>query len=357
MAENIKNEVVTSSDDGTKNVILVNEDNNTEDKTLPTDKKKVKKEHKFWKKYMRPALVSMGLFMLILGVGYPLVTTIVAQTLFPVQANGSQITVTLKDGTQRVYGSELVGQQFDRGYYLLGRDNSATTNLSPAGIDINYMIATREERLVLSGYKVKETKEVTVTKNGYDYKVRHYYFEDKDGKDLQIPDLLLTASGSGIDPDITDSVANWQAQMVYEGRNAFYTEDGSQRLFDMGTKDAAGNEVYGVYELKSDDSNYKADDDPESYLSLKLDSNGMPILKPYTGVVKTFGLDDDGAPIEYTGESVAAVIASKGDHEYTKDYVDQAIAKYTKPRWLYMFGNPTTNVLCVNLALDGLLAI
>ena len=42
MAENIKNEVVTSSDDGTKNVILVNEDNNTEDKTLPTDKKKVK---------------------------------------------------------------------------------------------------------------------------------------------------------------------------------------------------------------------------------------------------------------------------------------------------------------------------
>lgn len=356
MAENIKNEIVTTNDDESKNVILVNEDNNTEDKTLPTDKKKTKKEFKFWKKYLRPAVVSMGLFMLVLGIGYPVVTTMVAQTIFPVQANGSQITVTLEDGTQRVYGSELVGQQFDRGYYLLGRDNSATTNLSPAGIDLNYLVAAREERLVLSGYRVKETREVTVNKNGVDYQVRHYFFMTEGGTDIQIPDLLLTASGSGIDPDITDSIATWQADMVYQGRNAFYTEDGSKRLFEMGA-DQAGQPTYGVYELKADDPNYNPDDDPESYLSLRLDANGMPTLREYTGVVKTFGLDDDGNPVEYTGNSVAEARANKGSHEYTKEFVERAIAKYTKPRWLYMFGNPTTNVLCVNLALDGLLAI
>lgn len=357
MKDIIENNDSGVKDEESKNVILVNEDNNSEDQTLPTEKAKVKKGHPFIKKYLRPALISTGVLMLFLGVGYPLLTTIVAQTLFPVQANGSQITVTLKDGSTKVYGSQLVGQQFDRGYYLLGRDNSGTTNLSPAGIDINTKVASREERLVLSGYKVKETKEVSVTKNGKEYKVRHYFFENEEGKDLQIPDLLLTASGSGIDPDITDSVALWQAQTVFEGRNAFYTEDGSKRLFDMGKKDQEGNEIYGTYSLKTEDPNYNAEEDPESYLTLKLDEKGLPILEEYTGKVLTFGLDDDGAPTQYVADSVAEVVKAKGDHEYTKDFVDQAIAKYTKPRWLYMFGSPTTNVLCVNLALDGLLAL
>lgn len=340
-----------------KNVIIVNEDDSTEDKTLPEEAvKKPRKGSASWKKYLRPGLVSLGLLTLFCGVVYPVAVTVVAQTIFPVQANGSTIAVTLSDGTQRVYGSELIGQQFDRGYYLLGRDNSSTTNLSPSGIDMNYKVASREERLVLAGYRVEETYLVDVVRNERTYQVRHYRFTSPQGQDLAIPDLLLTGSGSGVDPDVTDAVADWQIDAVTEGRNAFYTPDGTKRLFPMGQR-ADGTVIYGTYALKADDPDYDPSADPESYLSLRLGADGLPLLEEYAGPAVTFGLDDQGNPARYEGASVEEAQVAKGSRTYPRERVARAVAKYTKPRWLFLFGEPTTNVLCVNLALDGLLSI
>ena len=57
-------------------------------------------------KLLRPALVCFAVMTLLCGVLYTAVITGAAQLLFPNQANGSIITVTLKDGTKKEYGSE-----------------------------------------------------------------------------------------------------------------------------------------------------------------------------------------------------------------------------------------------------------
>lgn len=331
-----------------KKVIVVNENNNTEDHTLNDHPKKVKKEHKFWKKYFKPALVSFVSLAILTGIIYPIAVTVAAQAIFPVQANGSLITVTLEDGTKRTYGSSQIGQQFTHGYYLLGRDNSGVSNLSPTGFDINFKVASREERLVLAGYQINGTRVDKVTKNGKTEEIRHYNFVNSENKEIQVPDLLLTASGSGVDPDITVEAASFQVDNLYKGRNAYYTED-DRLLMEKDGK-------YYTYVLKSDDVNYKVDDDKESYLTIKLDDSGKPELKEYTGKVKTFGFEND-APVTYQADSIDELKAIKGDNEYPKEVIQSAITKYTKHRFLYIFGEETVNTLCVNLALDGLLSI
>ena len=59
---------------------------------------------------LRPALVLFGLLTLITGLGYPLLVTAVAQSVFPWQANGSMIT-----NHGQAVGSELVGQALKEG--------------------------------------------------------------------------------------------------------------------------------------------------------------------------------------------------------------------------------------------------
>jgi hypothetical protein len=74
---------------------------------------------------LRPALASIGLFTLLLGLAYPLAITSVAQAAFPHQADGSLL---IRDG--RVVGSSLVGQGFTSARYLQGRP-SAGRGLQP----------------------------------------------------------------------------------------------------------------------------------------------------------------------------------------------------------------------------------
>jgi len=60
---------------------------------------------------------------------YTCVVTGIAQLIFPNQSNGSIVTVTLKDGTKKDVGSELIAQKFTEPKYLIGR-LMGTTNLS-----------------------------------------------------------------------------------------------------------------------------------------------------------------------------------------------------------------------------------
>lgn len=145
---------------------------------------------------VRPALVCLFIFTLICGIIYPVSVTLTAQTLFPYEANGSQITVTLADGTQRVYGSELIGQNYENAKYLFGRINSgAPTNLSPESEDFKALIkermAERKEKLAAIGYA--------------------------DAQD--IPDELLTSSGSGVDPHISPKAAYFQIPAIVKARS------------------------------------------------------------------------------------------------------------------------------------------
>lgn len=146
---------------------------------------------------VRAALMCLLVFTVICGIVYPLSVTLFAQTAFPYQANGSQIEVTLADGTKRVYGSELIGQNYESAEYLFGRVNTgAPTNLSPESEEykalIEERIAERKEKLALVGYE--------------------------DTQD--IPDELLTSGGSGVDPHISPKAAYFQIPAIVAARNA-----------------------------------------------------------------------------------------------------------------------------------------
>jgi K+-transporting ATPase ATPase C chain len=71
--------------------------------------------------HLRPALVSMGLFTVLLGLAYPLAVTGVAQAAFPAQANGSLV----RDAKGAVVGSALIGQAFAQPGYLHPRPSAA----------------------------------------------------------------------------------------------------------------------------------------------------------------------------------------------------------------------------------------
>lgn len=146
---------------------------------------------------VRAALVCLLVFTLICGIIYPISVTIVGQTVFPYEANGSQIVVTMPDGTQKIYGSELIGQSYESAEYMFGRVNTgAPSNLSPESDEFEKLvqerIAERKEKLAAVGYTDESA----------------------------IPDELLTSSGSGVDPHISPATAYFQINAIIAGRKA-----------------------------------------------------------------------------------------------------------------------------------------
>lgn len=156
--------------------------------------------------HLRPALVMTGLFTLVLGAAYPLAVTGVAQAAFPDQANGSLIRDL--DGTVR--GSALIGQPFAEARYLHprpsaagdGYDASASSgsNLGPLNPDLKAAVAERAAAI-----------------------------RAEDGAGV-IPADAVTASGSGLDPDISPAYARLQAQRIATARGV--SVDQVQRIID-----------------------------------------------------------------------------------------------------------------------------
>lgn len=143
-------------------------------------------------KTVRPALICFLVMTVLCGFIYTMAVTGVSQLFFPKQANGSVITVTLKDGTKKAYGSELIAQTFTKPRYLIGRpDSGSPTNLSPAS-----------------------DKE----KQNVEKRVAWLHSIDPTNK-ADIPADLVTASGSGVDPDISPAAAEYQVARIARERN------------------------------------------------------------------------------------------------------------------------------------------
>jgi potassium-transporting ATPase KdpC subunit len=134
---------------------------------------------------LKPALLLFGLITILCGIVYPLLVTGLAQWWFPGRANGSVIRVTLKDGTTAVYGSELIAQQFTKPEYLIGRP-LGTTNLSPTGDAQKALVEQR-----VQWWKALDPENTA-----------------------DIPMDLVTASGSGVDPNISPEAAEYQAERI-----------------------------------------------------------------------------------------------------------------------------------------------
>ena len=151
---------------------------------------------------LRPALVSLVLLTLITGLVYPLLTTGIAQVVFPQQANGSLI---VKDG--QVVGSSLIGQSFDDPKYFWGRLSATST--------YPYNAFNAEALTGSSGSNYWPLNPALL--DMVQARIDALKAADPTNQ-LPIPVDLVTASGSGLDPHISPAAAEYQVPRVARAR-------------------------------------------------------------------------------------------------------------------------------------------
>ena len=141
------------------------------------------------------AAVKIFLAMtLLVGIGYPLVVTGVAQVAFKHEADGSLIK---RNGT--VVGSELLGQEFKGAKWFQPRPSAADYDaLASGGTNLG---PTNPELIKTVKQRVKQYREA----NGL-------------AANEQVPVDAVTSSGSGLDPHISKLNAKYQARRVAEAR-------------------------------------------------------------------------------------------------------------------------------------------
>lgn len=144
----------------------------------------------------RPALILFLLLTLITGVAYPLVITGIAQVAFPAQAAGSLI---IKDG--KPVGSSLIGQNFSDPKHFWSRP-SATAPQPYNGV-------------ASSGSNLGPLNPALT--DGVKSRIDALHAADPTNK-APIPVDLVTASASGLDPDISLAAAYYEAPRVARAR-------------------------------------------------------------------------------------------------------------------------------------------
>lgn len=147
---------------------------------------------------LRTAFVMLFALTVITGVVYPLVITGIAQLVFPHQANGSLI---MKDG--KPAGSELIGQQFSNPKYFWGR-------LSATG-DYPYNAYNAQTGTGSSGSNYGPMNPALA--QAAEARIAALQAADP-GNTAPIPVDLVTASGSGLDPNISVAAAQYQTPRV-----------------------------------------------------------------------------------------------------------------------------------------------
>lgn len=144
---------------------------------------------------IKTALLLLLIFTIITGIIYPVSIGGIAQLLYPYKANGSLI-----EQGGKVVGSKLIGQQFQSEAFFWGR---------PSGT-IPYPYNSEKS----SGSNMATGNHLFLEK--VQQRVNH--FRKFDTKGL-IPVDLVTASGSGLDPDISLLAAIYQVPRIAKARN------------------------------------------------------------------------------------------------------------------------------------------
>ncbi len=159
------------------------------------------------------ALIATAVLTVLTGIVYPLAIWGLAQTIFPAQANGSLVVKG-----NNVVGSAIIGQNFSSPRYFQPRpsaagdkgyaaDNSSGSNLGPTN------------KALIDAVKLR-------LKN---------FVESNPGTDPhQVPVDMVTASGSGLDPEISPAAAELQAARVAHARGI--SEDQVRQLIAENTR-------------------------------------------------------------------------------------------------------------------------
>jgi K+-transporting ATPase ATPase C chain len=143
---------------------------------------------------LRPAIVMTILFAVLLGLAYPLAMTGIGQAIFPAQANGSLV----RDAGGRVIGSRVVGQAFTSDRYFQTRPSAAGKGY---------------DGLASSGSNLGPTSRALADRVTADVATRR-----AEGVTGAVPADLVTASGSGLDPDLSPAAALAQAPRIARRR-------------------------------------------------------------------------------------------------------------------------------------------
>ncbi|MDN7867271.1 potassium-transporting ATPase subunit KdpC [Burkholderia multivorans] len=149
------------------------------------------------KSLIRPLVVIFVVLTAVTGLAYPAVLTAFGQAVFPWQANGSLI-----ERNGQVVGSALIGQSFDAPKYFWGRlsatspmpynaAGSGGSNLGPLNPSLAEQVKARIAALRDAGTDLSKP----------------------------VPVDLVTASASGLDPEITPAAAAYQIERVANARH------------------------------------------------------------------------------------------------------------------------------------------
>ena len=147
--------------------------------------------------HVRTAVLMTVVLTVLLGIVYPLIMTGIAQVVLPSQANGSLI----KDGSGNIVGSELLAQSFTQPQYFHPRPSAAGTGYDATNSGGSNLGPTNQ-KLIDS---VQSNADAYRQENGL-------------AADAQVPVDAVTASASGLDPDISPANALLQVHRVAAAR-------------------------------------------------------------------------------------------------------------------------------------------
>jgi K+-transporting ATPase ATPase C chain len=160
---------------------------------------------------IRSAIVMLLLLTAVTGVFYPLVATGLAQALFPSQANGSLIE---KDG--KPVGSTLIGQSFTDPKYFWGRPSATTPQPNNGTASTGSNLGPTNPALTDAARQRIDALHAADPENH-----------------APVPVDLVTASGSGLDPEISPAAAAYQVPRVARVRGL--SESQVQAMVSMAT--------------------------------------------------------------------------------------------------------------------------
>jgi K+-transporting ATPase ATPase C chain len=145
---------------------------------------------------IRPALSLLVALTLLLGLVYPVLITGIARVAFPDAASGSLV---VRDG--KLVGSRLIGQAFSEPKYFWGRPSA--TSPQP----YNALASSGSNLGPLNPALIDSVKAGVASLRAAD-----------PDQPLPVPVELVSASASGLDPEISPAAAAWQASRVAQAR-------------------------------------------------------------------------------------------------------------------------------------------
>lgn len=170
---------------------------------------------------LRMAISMLLLMTVLLGLAYPLAITGIAQLVFPHQANGSLV----RQG-ETVIGSRLLGQYFSKPEYFHPRPSAAHAPGGGSGYD---PLNSGGTNLAPSSQKLVDSVTAAVNAN------------QADNPGVAVPGDLVTASASGLDPDISPAAAEFQIPRVAKARGI------SEEVARKAVKECTKGRTFGLF--------------------------------------------------------------------------------------------------------------